>query len=292
MSSCSHHHHNNETKNLGLVFLLNFGFAILEFIGGILSQSTALLSDAIHDMGDALAIALAWVFAKVGQRGRSSKFSYGYKRFSLLSALIASLILVFGAVAMLILAVSRLQSPVAVHSDLMILFAILGVAVNGFAVLKIRSGKTMNEQVISFHLFEDLLSWVAVLIGAIVIYFTGWYWLDPLMAIGISLWIFVHGLQKGSKVAQLFLQSVPDGVDQEALITTLRKIPKVQEIHDLHLWSLDGESNIGSCHIVTKKISNAGTLKQEVRDCFTNHNVQHATIEIEVLRESCPHENC
>ena len=150
MSSCSHHHHNHETKNLGLVFLLNFGFAILEFIGGILSQSTALLSDAIHDMGDALAIALAWVFAKVGQRGRSQKFSYGYKRFSLLSALIASLILVFGAIAMLVLAVNRLQKPVEVHSDLMILFAILGVAVNGFAVLKMRSGKTLNEQVISF----------------------------------------------------------------------------------------------------------------------------------------------
>lgn len=292
MSGCSHHHHNHEAKNLGLVFLLNFGFAILEFIGGILSQSTALLSDAIHDMGDALAIALAWVFAKVGQRGRSSKFSYGYKRFSLLSALIASLILVFGAVAMLVLAINRLQSPVEVQSDLMILFAILGVAVNGFAVLKIRSGKTLNEQVISFHLLEDLLSWVAVLIGAIVIYFTDWHWLDPVMAIGISLWIFVHGLQKGSKVAQLFLQSVPDGVDQQALVTALKKIPKVQAVHDLHLWSLDGESNIGSCHIVTKKVSEAETLKQAVRDCFTKHNVQHATIELEDPQEVCPHQKC
>ena len=292
MSSCSHHHHSHETKNLGLVFLLNFGFAILEFIGGILSQSTALLSDAIHDMGDALAIALAWIFAKVGQRGRSQKFSYGYKRFSLLSALIASLILVFGAIAMLVLAVSRLQAPVEVHSDLMILFAILGVAVNGFAVLKMRSGKTLNEQVISFHLLEDLLSWVAVLIGAVVIYFTDWYWLDPVMAIGISLWIFVHGLQKGSQAAQLFLQSVPNGVDQAVLLKALKKIPQVQEIHDLHLWSLDGESNIGSCHIVINKNTDTELLKQKIRMCFAHNNVQHVTIELETPEEECPHQKC
>ncbi len=292
MSSCSHNHHNQESKNLGIVFLLNFGFAILEFIGGILSQSTALLSDAIHDMGDALAIALAWVFAKIGQKGRSDKFSYGYKRFSLLSALIGSLILVFGAMAMLILAISRLQSPVEVHSDLMILFAILGVAVNGFAVLKIRSGKTLNEQVISFHLLEDLLSWIAVLIGAIVIYFTDWYWLDPLMAIGISLWIFVHGLQKGGKVAQLFLQSVPDGVDQEDLMKALTQIPEIEEVHDLHLWSLDGAANIGSCHIIIKANSKTDTLKQKIRDCFATFHVQHVTIELESPLDTCPHQEC
>lgn len=292
MSSCSHHHHSNESKNLGIVFLLNFGFAILEFIGGILSNSTALIADAIHDMGDALAIALAWVFSKIGQKKRSKNFSYGYKRFSLLSALIASLILVFGAIAMLVLALQRIQNPLEVQSDLMILFALFGVVVNGLAVLKIKAGKTMNEKVISLHLLEDLLGWVAVLVGAIVIYFTGWHLLDPIMAIGISLWIFIHGLRKGGEVAQLFLQSMPENVDQEALIKSLEKISGVKEVHDLHAWSLDGDKNVGSCHIVIKPKANPQSVKKQVRDCFTAQHIQHVTIEVEGVSENCPHQDC
>lgn len=292
MLSCSHHHHNNESKNLGIVFLLNFGFAILEFIGGILSNSTALLADAIHDMGDALAIALAWVFARIGQKKRSKNFSYGYKRFSLLSALIASLILVFGAIAMLALAVQRIQNPPEVQSELMILFALFGVAVNGFAVLKIKSGKTMNEKVISLHLLEDLLGWIAVLVGAIVIYFTGWHLLDPIMAIGISLWILIHGLRKGGEVTQLFLQSVPEGFDQKSLVESIKSISGVIDIHDLHVWSLDGEKNVGSCHIVTKENTDSKLLKKQVRDCFQKQYIQHVTIEFERGTENCPHKNC
>jgi len=293
---CNHHHH-RESKNLGIVFCLNFGFAILEFIGGFLTQSVALMADAVHDMGDAIAIALAWIFAKIGQKKRSPKFSYGYKRFSLLSALIASIILIIGALFMFFMAVKRLQNPIEVKSDLMILFAIFGVLVNGLAVWKIKSGKTMNEKVISIHLLEDLLGWGTVLLGAVVIYFTDWYIIDPIMAIIISLWIFIQGVKNGVQTTQLFLQAIPENVDISALTQNIKNLKNIKNFHDLHIWSLDGEKNVASCHIVVtenifKNISKTESLKKEVREIFSHAEISHVTLEIETSKSHCGLENC
>jgi len=274
--------------------MLNFSFAIIELIGGLLSNSVALLSDALHDMGDALAIAFAWFFARIGRRKRSESFSYGYKRFSLLSALINSLILIIGAVFMSILAVGRLQEPVVVQSKIMFLFAILGVLINGLAVWKIQKGKTMNEKVISLHLLEDLLGWCVVLIGSIIIYFTEWYILDPILALGISIWIFFHGIRSGSKATHLFLQGIPDNVDDVALVKDLQSIPEVLEIHDLHVWSLDGANNIGSCHVVVPREhwNQLEQTKKGIRDKFSSHDVGHVTLELEMMGEDCGMKDC
>ncbi len=288
------HHHNHETKNLGIVFLLNFGFAIFEFIGGFLTQSVSLMADAVHDMGDALSIALAWVFAKIGQKGRSENFSYGYKRFSLLSAFIASFILIIGSIFMFVLAFKKFQNPVEIQSWLMILFAIVGVAINGFAVLKIKSGKTLNEKVISLHLLEDLLGWIAVLIGAIIIYFTNWYIIDPILAMGISLWVFIQGVKSAGKSSFLFLQGVPENVNVLALTQELEKQKFIKNIHDLHIWSLDGEKNVASCHIVLNKniLEKNISIKKELREIFKSHEISHVTLEIENIKEICPLKKC
>ncbi len=293
--ACNHHHH--ESKNLGIVFMLNFGFSVLEFIGGMLTQSVALIADAIHDMGDALAIALAWIFAKVGEKKRSQTFSYGYKRFSLLSALIASTILLVGASVMFFMALNRLQNPVEVQSDLMIFFTIFGVLVNGYAVWKIKSGKTMNEKVISIHLLEDLLGWMAVLVGAIIIYFTNWYIIDPIMAIIISVWVFIQGLKNGIQTTHLFLQGIPENINVTDLTTTLEKIKNLKHLHDLHVWSLDGEKNIASCHIVVtetifKMPKEIEKLKTKIRTIFQQHQIDHLTLEFESSTENCTLKNC
>ncbi len=293
--SCSNHHQESEeTKNLGIAFCLNFSFAIIELIGGILSNSIALLSDALHDMGDALAIAFAWLFAKIGQRKRSKSFSYGYKRFSLLSALINSLILIIGAVFMGYLAIGRLQEPAEVQSKIMFIFAVFGVLINGIAVWKIQKGKTMNEKVISLHLLEDLLGWCVVLVGSIIIYFTEWYIIDPLLALGISIWIFFHGIRSGSKATHLFLQGVPNDVDDTAIIRGLQSDKAISEVHDLHIWSLDGANNIGSCHIVVRKgqWENQKEMKDRIRKVFSSYNVGHVTLELEVIGEDCGLKNC
>ncbi len=289
-----HDHESKETKNLGVAFFLNFSFALIELAGGLLSNSVALLSDALHDMGDALAIAFAWGFAKVGQKKRSKSFSYGYKRFSLLSAVINSLILIIGSIFMGYLAITRLQNPTEVKSQIMFLFAILGVLINGFAVWKIQKGKTLNEKVITLHLLEDLLGWCAVLIGSVIIYFTGWYILDPLLALAISIWIFFHGLRSGSKATHLFLQGVPENVDEVSLISKIKEINALVDIHDLHIWSLDGNRNIGSCHLVVKEITPEiiKTVKHKARHIFEHHNVGHVTIEIEAQGEDCELEAC
>lgn len=293
-----HHcdHHSQESQNLGLVFFLNFGFAILELIGGILSNSVALISDAIHDAGDALAIGLAWGLAKLGNKKRTADFSYGYRRFSLLSSLIASAILIMGALVILAFGVSRLAEPPMVRSEIMFAFAVLGVLVNGYAWWRTGKGKTMNERVISLHLLEDLLGWVAVLIGAVVIYFTGWYIIDALLALAIATWILVHGGQSFLASWRLFLQATPSEINLEKVTEKLKKIEGLKTIHDLHCWSLDGDKNIASCHLVLTDefvdIKQITKIKEAARVVFHDLGIGHVTLEIETTTENCELKNC
>ena len=194
---------------------------------------------------------------------------------------------------MSVLAIQRLFEPVVVQSSLMFWFAILGVAVNGLAVWKVKKGETMNEKVISLHLLEDLLGWCAVLVGSVIIYFTEWYILDPIMALAISMWIFIHGAHNGGKVAHLFLQGKPNNIEEESLISNLKKIQGVLDIHDLHIWSLDGENNISSCHITVEKSKTDNTaIKAKARDIFKDHSIDHVTIEIELNEECCGLKRC
>lgn len=293
---CGHQHDSQESQNLGLVFFLNFGFAILELIGGILSNSVALISDAIHDAGDALAIGLAWGLAKLGNKKRTEGFSYGYRRFSLLSSLIASVILIIGALIILGFGISRLAEPPMVRSEIMFAFAVLGVLVNGYAWWRTGKGKTMNERVISLHLLEDLLGWVAVLVGSVVIYFTGWYIVDALLALAIATWILVHGGKSFLESWRLFLQATPSEIDLEKVTEELKKIEGLKTIHDLHCWSLDGDKNVASCHLVlAEKISEIAEItriKQAARAVFHAQGVGHVTLEVETAAEDCELENC
>jgi len=193
MSEHHHRHHPaGDTGNLKTAFFLNFAFTIIEIIGGILTNSVAILSDAIHDFGDSLSLGLAWYLQKLSKKGRNSTFTYGYKRFSLLGAIITSLVLVIGSVIILYEAIPRLFQPEPAHVPGMIGMAILGVIVNGAAVWRTRSGQSMNEQVVSWHLLEDVLGWMAVLLGAVLMYFFDAPIIDPLLSIGITLFILYN----------------------------------------------------------------------------------------------------
>lgn len=285
-----HHHHHHESDNIAVAFWLNFSFTLIEFIGGWLTNSVAIMADAMHDLGDCLAIAFAWLASKVSGKAANPSYSYGYRRWSLLSALINSVILVLGSVWILAEAIPRLWQPQLPMAEGMIALAVLGVLVNGAAVYKLRFGKTQNEQVLSWHLLEDVLGWAAVLIGSILLYLTGWAWIDPVLSIGFTGFILLNVWRNLRRTIQLFLQVSPDPVLNSAILQQLQSLAFVSEVHHLHLWSLDGEQHVLTVHLVLNGHTDSQQLKQykqQIRQLLQPFALAHTTVEFEAPDEEC-----
>ena len=285
-----HLHHHSESSNIALAFWLNFSFALIEIVGGIFTNSVAIIADAIHDLGDSLAIAFAWVASKLAQKAPDSRYSYGYRRWSLLSALLTGLILVAGSIWMLTEAIPRLWQPQLPHTMGMLALAVLGIVVNGAAVLRLRGGKTQNEKVLSWHLLEDVLGWVAVLIGAILMYFTAWAWLDPVLCIAFTLFILLNVLKNLRQTLALFLQVSPDPALAHDIETALTQLAFVKAVHHLHLWSLDGEQHVLTLHVevfTPESFSGQREYKQQIAAILAPYQLSHTTIEFEIEGEAC-----
>ena len=285
-----HHHHSSESSNIALAFWLNFGFALVEIVGGIFTNSVAIIADAIHDLGDSLAIGFAWIASKVAAKAPDARYSYGYRRWSLLSALLSGLILIAGSVWVLAEAIPRLWQPQLPHTSGMFVLALVGIAVNGLAVLRLRRGKTQNEKVLSWHLLEDVLGWIAVLIGAVLMYFTGWAWLDPLLCIGFTLFILLNVTRSLRQTLALFLQVSPSPALQQEIETALKQLEFVKAVHHLHLWSLDGEQHVLTLHLeVVTPASLAQQLnyKQHIAALLAPYKLSHTTVEFEMDDEPC-----
>lgn len=284
------HAHHSESSNIALAFWLNFGFALIEIIGGILTNSVAIIADAIHDLGDSLAIGFAWFASKIAAKQPTEKYSYGYRRWSLLSALISGLILLVGSGWVLSEAIPRLWQPQLPHTGGMFVLAIFGIAVNGAAVLRLRHGKTQNEKVLSWHLLEDVLGWVAVLLGAILMYFTGWAWLDPLLCIGFSLFILLNVIKSLRQTLALFLQVTPDPELQQQITAQLNALEFVKALHHLHLWSLDGQQHVLTMHVELNADAEPAQLlsyKQHIAKLLAPYQLSHTTVEFELNGEAC-----
>lgn len=289
-----HHHNHNHggaKKNLKLAFFINLGFTILEIIGGFLTNSIAIISDALHDLGDSLSLGLAWFIEnKAQKKGATDDFSFGYARFRLLGALINSVVLIAGSIYIIYEAISRLQNPEAVDSKYMIGFAILGVLANGYAAWRVSGGKTLNEKVVSWHLLEDVLGWVAVLIVAIILQFKDWYILDPILSLGITLYILwgVGGRLKDT--LYLMLQGVPEGVDLQEVREKLQQVANVSSVHHTHVWSLDGEHHVLTAHLVLEKISEydqIDEIRQKAIGAVEEWDFSHHTLQLELDKEEC-----
>lgn len=294
----SHHHHHHlqtgeRSKKILFAGLLNIGFTIIEIIGGILTNSVAILSDALHDFGDSIALITAYYAEKQAERPADSKKTFGYARFSLFSALFTAVILLVGSVFILNEAIQRLFSPEPVHSIGMIALAVFGVIVNFIAYLRLHGGHSTNEKVLTLHLMEDVLGWVAVLIGAIVIYFTDFYLIDPILTIGYTLYILWGVFSILKEVVNLFMQGMPYGIDIAEVTKTLVGIPEVTSVHDIHIWSLDGEHNIFTGHIVVSDglFGKYADVRKSVVEKLKNYQIVHTTIEIEE-EGICPDGDC
>lgn len=295
MHSHHHDHHHGDVKNIKTAFFLNLSFTIIEFIGGMLTNSVAILSDAVHDLGDSISLGLAWYFQKIAKRPRSKQFTYGYKRFSLLGAIINSVILLVGSVLIMVHAIPRLVNPQEPHVEGMLILAVLGVIVNGLAALRLRKGTSINERVVSLHLLEDVLGWLAVLIGAGIMYFVDAPFIDPLLSIAISLYILFNVYRNIRQSLHIILQGSPSNIDLTQVKKSILSIEGVDDVHDLHAWSIDGEYNVMTVHVVLMNPINMEEqqqLKLLIRERLHEQGIQHCTIEFERLGEECSLGDC
>jgi len=291
MSSHNHnHHHHGIVKNIRFAFFLNLGFTVVEIVGGFLTNSVAILSDAVHDLGDTVTLAISWSLENLSEKEATEKLTFGYKRFSLLGALISSVILLAGSAFILTEAIPRLFHPEEVNPEGMIVLSIIGVLINGIAVLKLRGGKKLNEQVVRLHLLEDAFGWIAVLIVSIILKITYIPVLDPILSIGITVFILFKIIPRLRDAVKIFLQYSPANIDIQEIKNELMKIDMVEDIHDIHLWSIDGTYNIFSSHVALSKdlcIENTAVIKEAIRAVLSEYGIQHVTLEFEIIGDSC-----
>jgi len=291
-----HHHHSGKGSRLWLVFALNFSFTIIEFIGGYFTNSFAITSDAFHDLGDSLALFGAILLERYAHKRRNDNYSYGYRRFSLLSAMLISSILMISSVFIIYQAVQQLSNPPELHTTGMIWLALAGVLVNGSAALQLfKKGQGLNEKAIRLHLLEDTMGWLAVLVGALVIWLTGFTVIDPILSLIIALWILVNAVKGIKNVLQIMLQASPLEVDTERIKESLRIIKGVDSVNDLHIWSLDGERNISTVHVSIDKemnLSEAMNVKEKIRESMQSMGSGHTTVEIDLENADCEFGDC
>lgn len=283
----SHHHHNNfaSSNNLKIVFFLNLLFTLVEFWGGWYTNSVAIFSDALHDMGDTAALGLAWYLQNLSQKGSDNNYSYGYGRFSLLGSIITSIILIVGSVIIIQESVPRLFDPVQPHTQGMIWLGILGILVNGAAVFRLKDSTSLNEKAAMFHLLEDVFGWIIVLIGAVVMRFYDMPYIDPLLSLILAA-IILRGVYKNlSQAFKIMMQAIPKGINLEEVVALIEADTKVIKVTDIHIWSTDGEYNVMTANLDIKEIPTQAinALQEDIKIHLRKKDIHHATLEFKII---------
>ena len=264
-----------------LAFVLNFSFAIIEFIFGGLFGSSAILADAVHDLGDALAIGISAFLESISNREEDSHYTLGYKRFSLLGAILTAVILITGSSLVILENISKLIEPQPVDHEGMLWLGVIAIAINLTASLIVRKGQTKNESILSLHFLEDTLGWVAVILMAIVLRFTDWYILDPLLSLGISFYILSKAIPRFWSTLKIFLDAVPEGVDIQKIKSDLEQLEHVASINQLNLWTMDGLEKNAIVHVCLEHVNHMEICKESIRDLLKDCGFQNVTIEVD-----------
>lgn len=289
-----HHQHDHASGRIGVSFALNFVFTIVEFVGGILTNSVAILSDAVHDLGDTVLLGSSFVLERLSHRGRTSSYTYGLRRLSVLSAILNATVLLAGTIVIITRAVPRLIEPQAVDTMGMLILSVVGVLFNGVAVLVMRGGHGLNQRTVLLHLLEDALGWVVVLIGSIVMLVLGLPIIDPILSLLLSAYVGVRVVLNLRESLSVILQGKPRGLDIDGAMESVNAVPGVRGVHDFHIWTMDEELNIGTVHVITDidARNELIAMKESIREALRGAGVQHPTIEVEFPEEECELEGC
>lgn len=278
-------------KKILVAFILNIAFSIFELVGGILTNSVSIISDSVHDFGDAISIGISLILEKISKRKPDSNYTYGYARYSILGALITTIVLTVGSIFVIINSINRIINPEPINYNGMILFAIFGVVINFMAAYFTRDGKSINQKAVNLHMLEDVLGWVVVLIGSILMRFTNIVLLDALMSISIAVYILVNAFKHIQYILDLFLEKTPKDISISELKKHIMSIEGIEDVHHIHVWSMDGITNYATMHIVTKN-KNIKEIKDKIREEMQEHNINHTTIEIDENLNDCNDKEC
>lgn len=277
-------------RNILIAFILNLSFSVFEFIGGTFCGSVAIVSDAVHDLGDALSIGIAYFLERKSKKDPDDTYTYGYTRYSVIGGVITTSILIFGSLAVMFNAVLRIISPVEINYNGMLIFAVVGALVNFLAAFFTREGDSVNQKAVNLHMLEDVLGWVVVLVGAFIMKFTDIRIIDPLMSLGVAVFILINAVRTLKEALDLFLEKTPEGVSVGEIKEHLCHIDGVADAHHIHIWSMDGANNYATVHIVTDEEPHR--IKHLVREEMAEHGIAHITVEIETGDEHCHEKSC
>ncbi len=278
----THHHHKKAGDNLAFVFFMNLAFNIIVIVGGLATNSVAILADCIHDLSDTISIAFAWVLEKVSQKDSTDNYSYGYQRFSILGAVIISVFVIIMAFVILQEAIPRLFAPEGVDAEGMFLISIIGLVFKSLSVYRLHKGETFNEKAIFFHQLGDIFEWLAILILSVVlIFWDGAPYLDPFVSIGIALWLIFNLGRNLYKSLEVLLQKTPDYFDVNEFKNSILDIQGVNAIDDFHIWSLDGIDSVMTLKVDVDFGQDVSQIKKEIYDISNRYHVVDITIELE-----------
>ena len=278
-------------KNILIAFVLNISFSIFELLGGLFTNSISIMSDAVHDFGDALSIGISLILEKISKKKPDEKYTYGYARYSVLGALITTIVLTVGSIFVILGGINRILNPVTINYNGMIIFAIFGVVINFLAAYFTKDGDSINQKAVNLHMLEDVLGWVVVLIGSILMKFTNISLVDSIMSIGIAIFILINAFKNLKDILDLFLEKTPKDISVEEIKKHLLEIKEIVDVHHIHIWSMDGVNNYSTMHIVTED-KNTKELKNKIREEMNELGIYHTTIEIEDKNDNCDEKEC
>ncbi|MDD5507363.1 MAG: cation diffusion facilitator family transporter [Bacteroidales bacterium] len=287
MSAEIHKQADRRQRNLLIATLLNFIISAVEIAGGWLSGSLALFSDALHNLGDAFAVLIAYVAGKIGARQPDHRMTFGFKRAEILAALLNAVILIVVTVYLFYASYQRLREPEPVTGSVMFLTAVIGLLANVAAVFLLRkdAGENINIRAAYLHLLGDSLSSVAVIAGSILIYFFKLYWIDPVVTIVIGLYILKHAWMILREAVDILMQSSPRDIRLDDLCRELESVPGIDNIHHVHIWNLTDQQVHFEGHVelvenltVEQTESIRKQMKQILREKF---RISHLTVQFE-----------
>ena len=277
-------------KNILVAFLLNISFSLFELIGGLLTNSVAILSDSVHDLGDALSIGISYCLEKISKKKPDNNHTYGYKKYSIIGSVITTTILLVGSSFVIFESVKRIINPQEVNYNGMILFALFGVIINFVASYVTKDGESLNQKAVNLHMLEDVLGWIVVLIGSILMKFTNITLLDPILSISVAIFILFHSLKNLKEVIDIFLEITPKNIEIDTIKNSLLKVDGVTDVHHIHVRSIDGFNHIATLHIVVKEYDEK--IKKKAKEDLKKYGIGHSTIELELEDEHCNNKDC
>jgi len=277
-------------RNILIAFILNLCFSVFEFVGGLITGSVAITADAVHDIGDAISIGTSLILEKKSKKQPDETYTYGYSRLSVLGGFITVCVLLAGSVGVIYGSIQKLITPHPINYEGMILFSIVGIVVNFLAAYFTHGGHSFNQKAVNLHMLEDVLGWCVVLVGAVVMKFTDIYIIDPIMSIGVAVFILINAFRALKGIYELFMEKIPQGINIKEIKSHIMEIDGIIDVHHIHIRTIDGDKIYATMHIVSDE--EGASVKGKVRNELSHFGITHTTLETEKSYEKCDSVDC